>query len=254
MLLKDKVAIVTGASSGIGKSAAIAMAKEGAKVAVFARRLEKLEEVKKEIEALGQEALAVQCDVVDEEQVKAGVEKVAKEFGHIDILFNNAGIAVRGGVHQLSLEEWNRSMDINVKGIYLVSKYVIPYMIEQKYGKVINTASINGFIADKSEMFIRHSYNASKAAVIGLTKGMAASYGVHNITVNAIGPALFETEMTATTLFASKEFLAHYNAVNPMARPGKIGELNGTILYFASDMSSYTTGQTLFVDGGLTIV
>ncbi len=254
MLLENKVAIVTGASSGLGRSAALALSEEGASVAVFARRKEKLESLVKEIEEKGGKAIAVPCDVTDEEAVKLGVEKVVEAFGKVDILINNAGIAIRGGVHELSLEDWNKSFDINVKGIYLMSKYALPHMINQKYGKIVNIASVNSMIADKHPMFIRHSYNASKSAVLGLTKGMAASYGVHNITVNAIAPSLFESEMTRTTLFASEEFLAHYNAVTPLNRPGRDGELNGTILYLASDMSSYTTGQCIFADGGLTIV
>ncbi|PID82342.1 MAG: short-chain dehydrogenase [Clostridiales bacterium] len=254
MLLNGKVAIVTGASSGLGKSAALSLAKEGAKVALFARRIEKLESLKKEIEESGGQALAIKCDVTDEENVKKAVQNVIDEYSKIDILINNAGIAVRGGVHELSLEDWNKSMDINVKGIYMTSKYVVPHMIEQKYGKIVNIAFVNALIADKHPMFIRHSYNASKSAVVGLTKGMAASYGIYNITVNAVGPSLFESEMTRKTLFASEEFLAHYNAVTPLNRPGREGELNGTILYLASDMSSYTTGQCIFADGGLSIV
>ncbi len=254
MLLENKIAVVTGASSGLGKSAAIAMANEGADVVLLARRKERLEETKKEIESIGRKALAISCDVVDEDQVKTSIETAIKEFGRIDILLNAAGIAVRGGVHELSLEDWNKSMDINVKGIFLVSKYVIPHMIEQKYGKVINIGSINGLIADKSSMFIRHSYNASKSAVIGLTRGMAASYGVHNITINAIAPSLFESEMTRKTLFASQEFLNNYNTITPLHRPGRENELNGTILYLASEMSSYTTGQCIYTDGGLSII
>ncbi len=254
MLLENKVALVTGASSGLGKSAALALAKEGASVALFARRKEKLEELQKEIEQLGGKAIAVPTDVTDESIVKESVGKVAKEFGKIDILINNAGIAVKGGVHELSLDDWDKSMDINVKGIFLVSKYVVPYMIENKYGKIVNIASVNSLIADKHPLFIRHSYNASKAAVNGLTRGMAASYGVHNITVNSIAPSLFESEMTRNTLFKSQEFLDHYNAVTPLNRPGKEGELNGTILYLASDLSSYTTGQCISADGGLSIV
>ncbi len=254
MLLENKIAMVTGASSGLGKSAAIAMAKEGADVILLARRKERLEETKQEIEAIGKKALAISCDVVDEEAVKSAVEQAIAEFGRIDILLNGAGIAVRGGVHELSVEDWNKSMDINVKGIFLTCKYVIPHMIENKYGKVINIGSINGLIANKSPMFIRHSYNASKSAVIGLTKGMAASYGIHNITINAIAPSLFESEMTRNTLFKSQEFLDNYNDITPLHRPGNENELNGTVLFLASDMSSYTTGQCIYADGGLSIV
>lgn len=252
--LSGKVAMVTGASAGLGADAALAYAQAGADVALLARRTEKLTAVKEEIEKTGRRAIAVPCDVTNEESVKAAVSAVLQAFGRIDILLNNAGVAVRGGVDTLSVEDWNKSFDTNVKGIFLVSKYVVPQMKEQKYGKIVNIASVNAVIADKSDLFIRHSYNASKAAVLGLTKGMACSYAQYNITVNAIGPALFETEMTAGTLFKSQEFLNGYNTLNPAGRPGKKGELNGTVLYLSSDASSYVQGQFIIVDGGGALV
>lgn len=252
--LNGKVALVTGASSGLGADAAIAYAKQGASVAVMARRLEKLEEVKKEIEAIGGKCIAVECDVTNEENVKTAIEQVLAAYGHIDILLNNAGVAVGGGVDSLTEEAWDKSMNTNVKSIFLVSKYVVPGMIQRNYGKIVNIASVNAVIADKIDVFIRHSYNASKAAVLGLTKAMAASYAKNGITVNAIGPALFETEMTAGTLFKSEQFLTSYSAVVPANRPGKKGELNGTVIYLSSDASSYVNGQFILVDGGLTIV
>ncbi|HEX3014222.1 MAG TPA: SDR family oxidoreductase, partial [Methanobacterium sp.] len=163
--LKGKVAVVTGASGGLGADAARAYAQEGADVALLARRKEKLEALAKEIESTGVKALAVQCDVADEESVKKAIDEVIKYFGKVDILLNNAGIAIRGGVHSLSVEDWDKGMDVNVKGIFLVSKYVLPHMMENNYGKIVNTSSINSIAGDKSEMFIRHVYNASKAAV-----------------------------------------------------------------------------------------
>lgn len=252
--LNGKVAVVTGASSGLGADAAIAYAKQGAAVAVLARRMEKLVEIKNEIESLGGRCLAVECDVTNEENVKLAIETVLNEYGHIDILLNNAGVAVGGGVDTLTTEAWDKSMDTNVKSIFLVSKYVIPGMKERNYGKIVNIASVNAVVCDKMDIFIRHSYNASKAAVLGLTKAMAASYAKFGITVNAIGPALFETEMTANTLFKSEEFLKGYSALVPANRPGKKGELNGTVIYLSSDASSYVNGQFILVDGGFTIV
>lgn len=252
--LKGKIAVVTGASSGLGRDAALAYAKEGANVCVLARRIEKIESLAKEIEALGVESIAIKCDVTNEEEVKVAVETIVNKFGRVDILLNNAGIAVRGGVETLSEEEWDKSMDTNVKGIYLVSKYVIPVMKKQNYGKVVNVSSINALLADKADIFIRHSYNASKAAVLGLSRGMAASYAQFGITVNSVCPGLFESEMTEDTLFKSQEFLKSYNTLCPASRPAKKGELNGTILYLSSDASSYVTGQHIVVDGGLSIV
>lgn len=252
--LNGKVAVVTGASSGLGADAAIAYAKQGANVAILARRMDKLEEVKKEIDSLGKKCLALECDVTNEENVKNTIDTVLKEYGHIDILLNNAGVAVGGGVDTLTEEAWDKSMDTNVKSIFLVSKYVIPCMKERNYGKIVNIASVNAVVCDKMDIFIRHSYNASKAAVLGLTKAMAASYAKFGITVNAIGPALFETEMTANTLFKSEEFLKGYSALVPASRPGKKGELNGTVIYLSSDASNYVNGQFILVDGGFTIV
>lgn len=251
--LSGKFAVVTGASSGLGADAARALAQAGADVALLARRIEKLETVKAEIENMGRTALCISCDVISEESVKDAVESVLKVFGRIDILLNNAGVAVRGGVDTLSVEDWDKSFNSNVRGAYLVSKYVIPQMMANNYGKIINIASINAFLADKNDLFIRHSYNASKAAVVGLTNGMAASYARYGITVNAVGPALFETEMTANTLFKSDEFLKGYSYLNPSGRPAKKGELNGTLIYLASDASSYVQGQFILVDGGYAI-
>ncbi|WP_148410007.1 SDR family NAD(P)-dependent oxidoreductase [Murimonas intestini] len=252
--LTGKTAVVTGASSGLGADAALAYAQSGADVALLARRVDKLNQVKEEIEKTGRRAVALACDVTDEESVKGAVEEVLKEFGHIDILLNNAGVAVRGGVDSMSEEDWDRSFNTNVKGIFFMSKYIVPQMKERGYGKIVNIASVNAVIADKNDMFIRHSYNASKSAVLGLTKGMACSYARYGITVNAVGPALFETEMTAGTLFKSEQFLQGYSAMNPAGRPGKKGELNGTVLYLSSDASSYVQGQFIVVDGGGAIV
>ena len=252
--LSEKVAVVVGASSGLGADAARAYAEHGADVALLARRLERLEALREEIEATGRRALAVRCDVTDEASCRDAVERVIETYGRIDILLNNAGVAVRGGVDTLSETDWDRSFATNVTGMFHVSKYVVPLMRERGYGKIVNIASVNAVIADKQDVFIRHAYNASKAAVLGLTKGMACSYARYGITVNAVGPGLFASEMTESTLFRSEEFLTAYNALNPAGRPGDKNELNGTILYLSSDASSYVQGQLILVDGGMTLV
>ena len=249
--LTDKVAVVTGASSGLGADSARAYAQNGANVVLLARRKEKLEQVAAEISGMGRKVLVISCDVTDEECVKKAVEEIIEKFG---ILRNNAGVAVRGGVDTLTVEDWDHAMDVNVKGMFIMSKYVVPHMKEQNYGKIVNISSVNALIGDKADMFIRHSYNASKSAVLGLTIGMAASYGQFNITVNAVCPGLFESEMTKDTLFKSEAFLQGYSAQCPMSRPGKRGEVSGPVLFFSSDASSYVTGQHIVVDGGTSIV
>ena len=252
--LTGKIAVISGASSGLGAAAARGFADAGAAIVIMARRKEKLDALAKEIEDKGRNVLAVACDVTNEESVKSAIDKAIETYGKIDILVNMAGVAVSGGVHDLTLEDWNKSIETNLTGVYLVSKYVVPHMIAANYGKIVNISSVNAIIADKLDVFIRHGYNASKAGVIGLTRGMAASYGKNNITVNAVGPGLFESEMTSDTLLSSESFVKGYNAANPMSRFAERGELNGTLLYFGSDASSYVNGQYITVDGGATIV
>ncbi|MGE4354343.1 MAG: SDR family NAD(P)-dependent oxidoreductase [Oscillospiraceae bacterium] len=248
--LSGKVAVVTGASSGLGADAALAYAEAGANVALLARRKAKLDEVVKKITATGHDAIAVECDVSKEESVKAAVEEVIKHYKKIDILLNDAGVAQGGSVETLTVEQWDKSMNINVKGDFLMCKYVIPHMKAQKYGRIVNIASVNAVLADKPESLVRHVYNASKAAVLGLTKGLAASYAQYGINVNAIGPALFSSEMTENTLFKHEAFMNMYNSLCPASRPGAKGELNGPLIFFSSDACSYVTGQFLIVDGG----
>jgi NAD(P)-dependent dehydrogenase (short-subunit alcohol dehydrogenase family) len=252
--LSGKVAVITGASSGLGADAARAYAAQGADVALLARRKEKLDAVVAEITATGRKAIAVQCDVSNEDSVKAAVEQVLAHYGKIDILLNDAGVAQHGSVETLSTDEWDRSMNINVRGAFLMSKYIVPGMKERKYGRIVNIASVNAIVADKSDALVRHVYNASKAAVVGLTKGMAASYARYNITVNALGPGLFESEMTEGTLFKHEAFMQSYNTRCPASRPGARGEMNGPILFLSSDACSYVNGQFFVVDGGITSV
>ncbi len=248
--LTGRVAVVTGASSGLGADAARAYAQYGADVALLARRVEKLEALASEIVSMGRRALAVGCDVTDEEQVRAAMEQVVARFGKIDILLNDAGVAIPGTVEDLTSAQWDQAMNTNLRGMFLTAKYAVPHMRSRKWGRIVNVSSVNAIVADKVPQLARHVYNASKAGVLGLTLGMAASYGVDNISVNAVGPGLFESEMTEGTLFKNEQFLQMYNALNPMDRPGRRGELNGTIIYLSSEAASYVTGQFIVVDGG----
>lgn len=249
--LNGKVAIITGASGGIGAEITKAFAAQGADVAVLDIRYEWLEALVGEIESMGRKVLPIKCDVAEEEEIKAAVKTVLDTFGKIDILVNNAGVASGGSLEDIEEAEWDRVIDINLKGTFLMSKHVVAHMKERKYGKIVNTASVCGRIGSKSASL--HAYGASKGAVINLTRTMGASLAPYGITVNAIGPALFKTKMTENSL-CNERFLEGYNALCPVGRPGSLEELNGAAIYFASDASSYTTGQTLFIDGGLTAV
>lgn len=250
--LTGKVAIISGASSGIGVQFAKVLASQGANVVIIARRYEKLQEVAKEIEAeYAVKVLPIKCDVTIENEVIAAVEKTIETFGKIDILMNNAGVVDAVPVHLLEEAAWDKVMDADVKSVFLMSKHVLKYMLQAKYGRIVNTASMLG--VGGSVNVPTHSYNAAKSAVINLTRGMGAYYAKFGITVNAIGPSLFYSEMTSSSLF-QEPALSYYNHTCPMGRPGNPGELDGAVLYFASDASSYTTGQTLFVDGGWTAI
>lgn len=249
--LTGKVAMITGASSGLGVQFANVLSDNGADLILVARRKEKLDEVKSEIEKKGVKVWTYACDVTKEDQVKATVEDVIKECGKIDILFNNAGVGAGMNAENLEYADWKKTIDVNLDAVFLVSKEVGKHMIERKYGKIVNTASMYGVVAN---MYIPTSpYHASKAGVVHLTKALATEWGKYNITVNAIGPGFFESEMTQG-LINEESFLNHVKLTTPLGRVGKKGELDGIALYLASDASSYTTGQTICVDGGTTIV
>lgn len=249
--LKGKIAIITGASSGLGVQFAEALAKEGVKIALVARRVEKLKQVQEQISALGVECRYYPTDVASEEQVKNMVENVVKDFGRIDILVNNAGVAACEPLESHSVASWEKTINIDLNGVFLVTRYVGEVMVKQKYGKIVNIASMYGALANK---FVpASSYHASKGAVINFTRAAAAEWAKYNITVNGIGPGFFVSEMTED-LTKVEAFMNFVKNRCPMERLGNSGELNGALLLLVSDASSYITGQTIFVDGGWTAV
>ncbi|WP_094607688.1 Gluconate 5-dehydrogenase [Sporomusa silvacetica DSM 10669] len=249
--LKGKVAIVTGASSGLGVQFATALAKQGADIAIVARRLEKLNTVKADIEALGVCCLAVKCDVSKNEEIKEAVCEVISHFGKIDILVNNAGIGLFEPAEIQSDETWNKMMEVNLSGVYFFAREVGKHMIENKYGKIINIGSVHSNVAMTGIPL--SAYCTTKGGVLMMTKALANEWAKYNITVNAIGPAYFKSEMTADVV-GDASFNEVVKTYCPMKRIGKNGELDGAIVYFSSDASSYTTGQILSVDGGWTII
>jgi len=249
--LKGKVALVTGASSGLGVQFAKALANQGADIAIAARRVDRLEQVKKEIEAMGVRCLAVKCDVLVTSEIVEMVSKVKEHFGRIDILVNNAGVGKGIPADTQTDEEWASTLRINCDAVYYTAREVGKVMLEQNYGKIINIGSIHSQVAMPGSPI--SAYCASKGAVLMLSKALANEWAKHNITVNTIGPAYFPSEMTAEVL-ADEAALAGIKMLCPMGRPGREGELDGAVVYFASDASSYTTGQYLAVDGGWTAV
>ena len=249
--LTGKKAIVTGASSGLGVQFAKALAAQGADVAVLARRMEKLEEVAKEIESLGVSCLPVKCDVLEKEDIYAAVKKVHEAFGRIDILVNNAGVAVNAPAESQSNEDWERVIDTNLTSVYYMAREVGKIMIKQNYGRIINIGSIHSRVA-MAGLGIS-GYCASKGGVFMLTKDLANEWAKYGITVNAIGPSYFASEMTDEVL-EDPGFKQLLQAYCPMGRVGNPGELDGALIYFASDSSSFTTGQLLNIDGGWTAI
>lgn len=249
--LTGKVAAVTGASSGLGVQMAKALARHGADVAVLARRVDKLNAVKEEIEALGVRCLAVPCDVLQNEQITAAVRKIKDAFGKTDILVNNAGLGLFAPAVEMTDEMWRRMVDINLNGVFFVAREFGKEMVKNNYGKIINTGSIHSTVA--MNVLPLNVYASTKGGVEMLTKALAVEWAKHNITVNAIGPAYFPSEMTESVI-NDADFAKVIETYCPMGRPGRDGELDGLVVYLASDASSYTTGQLIHVDGGWTAI
>ena len=252
--LKGKVALVTGASSGLGVQFAKALARQGADVAICARRVEKLEGVKAEVEALGVKCFAVKCDVANVEEIKLMVKAVEEYFGKIDILVNNAGVGDSAPADLMSDDMWRKVLSVNLDSVYYVAREVGKVMLKNGYGKIINIGSLHSEVVMNNNCWPISAYAASKGGVKMLTRALAVEWAQKGITVNAIGPAYFGSEMTQGVINESGAFNAVAGAYCPMGREGREGELDGALIYFASDASSYTTGQLLLVDGGWTAI
>ncbi|MCF8011156.1 MAG: SDR family oxidoreductase [Clostridiales bacterium] len=249
--LQDKVAVVTGASSGLGIQFAKALGRHNSKIALVARREEKLKKVKEDLEQHGIQSNYYPTDVMEGEQVKSTVDKVVKDLGRIDILVNNAGVATVEPTEDHALENWQKVVDTNLTGVFLFTRYAGQVMIKQKHGRVINISSMYGAVGNT--YMPASSYHATKGAVNTFTRAVSAEWAKYNITVNAIGPGFFLTEMT-DEITEDPQFHEFVKKQCPMERMGKEGELDGALLLFASDVSSYITGQVLYVDGGWTSV
>ena len=248
--LQGKVAIVTGASSGLGVAFSEALADAGANVVCASRRLNSVEQTASQIRERGGDAIALAVDVADEQAVQAMVDETINHFGRLDILVNNAGIAVSGPPEDLSLEDWQRVLDVDLTGVFLCAQTAARTMIAAgQGGRIINIASILGAVA--SEPTPASAYSAAKGGVINLTRDLAVHWAPYGILVNAIGPGYFPSDMTRAA-FEQPEYLEQLERRTPLGRLGNVDELKGIVIYLASEASSYVTGQTIFVDGGWT--
>ncbi len=250
--LKDKVAVVSGASSGLGKQMALAFAKQGANLVILARRAERLEEFKPELEKAGaKKVLAIKCDVTSTEDIDAAADKAEKEFGRVDILLNCAGSAKNNGVLDMTDEEWDFTIDTDETSVFKMTRAFAKIMKKNKYGRIINIASIYGMVGNTEIPTI--AYHTSKGAVVNFTRAVAAELAMDGITCNAICPGYFYTELT-TDVLDTDTFQAFAKTHVPMQRYGKEGELNAAAIFLASEEASYVTGVILPVDGGYTAI
>ncbi len=245
MLLEGKIALVTGASRGIGKAIAVALAAAGANVAVnYAGNKDAAQEVVTEIEAMGRKALLFQGDVAQFDVCAEMVDTVVKELGRIDILINNAGITRDALLLRMKEEDWDAVINTNLKGIFNCTKATVKYMMKQRSGRIVNISSVVGVMGNAGQA----NYAAAKAGCLGFTKSVAKEVASRGITVNAVAPGFIKTDMTSVL---PEKVVAEMEAGIPLARLGETEDIAKAVLFLASDDAAYITGQTLHVDGGM---
>lgn len=250
MRLDGKAIYVTGGASGIGKSVATALAEAGADVAIVDVNLEGAEAAAKEIaEATGSKTIAIRCDVTNQDDVEAMIAKVVDTYGKLDAAFNNAGICLNVPAEEMTFEQWNKVVNINLNGVFLCATAAGRVMLKQGYGSIINTASMSGHIVNVPQP--QCAYNASKAGVSMLTKSLAIEWAKKGVRVNCISPGYIGTDLTLNSE-ALKPLIEKWNAMAPMGRLGRPEELQSIVVYLAGDTSSFTTGSDIIVDGAFT--
>ena len=249
--LKGRVAVVTGASSGLGKQMAKAFANQGADLVILARRVERLEELKKELESTGVDILPIKCDVTSTEDINEAARLAEEHFGKVDILVNCAGSSKDKGVLEMNDEEWDFTIATDETSVFKMTRAFGNIMKKHNYGRVINIASMYGMVGNAEIPTI--AYHSSKGAVVNFTRAAAAELAPYGITVNCICPGYFYTELT-TEVLDTEMFKKFADSHVPMKRYGKEGELNAGVIFLASDEATYVTGVILPIDGGYTCV
>lgn len=245
--LKGKVAIVTGGGRGLGEQIAVGFAEAGANVVVCSRRVAACEEVSQKLQEIGVESLALKCDITNPEDVKNVVNQTVEKFGRIDILVNNSGASWGAPAEEMPLEAWQKVMNVNVTGTFLMSQTAGKVMLEQGSGKIINIASVAGLKGSNPKIMDAIGYNTSKGAVITFTKDLAAKWGPRGIYVNAIAPGFFPTKMSKGLLEKSGQAILEGT---PLRKFGSDNDLKGVAVFLASPASDYITGDVVVVDGG----
>ncbi|MFJ7916543.1 MULTISPECIES: SDR family oxidoreductase [unclassified Lysinibacillus] len=249
--LKGKTAIITGGGRGLGAQIAQGFAEAGANIVLCSRKVEACEEVAVELAELGVQTLALACDVTKPEDIANVVSKTLETFGKIDILVNNSGASWGTPAVEMPFEAWQKVFDVNVNGTFLMTQAVGKIMLEQKSGKIINIASVAGLGGTLPDFMDTIGYNASKGAVITLTKDLAVKWGPYGVNVNAIAPGFFPTKMSKVLIERGQDYLM---SVTPLKRLGTENDLKGVALFLAAAASDYITGDVIVVDGGMSSI
>ena len=244
--LSGKIAVVTGASRGLGQYLGRALARAGADLVITSRRLQDLKTFQSEIENLGSQVLPLELDLRDAGSIRAAADGASSRFGRIDILVNNAGCNVRKPALDVTWEDWNLVLDTNLRGSFFVAQAFARGMVERGYGRIINIGSVTSVFGYAGIA----PYCASRGGIKQLTMSLADEWGAHGVTVNCLAPGWFQTKQNAV-LYENEKWVEYIKDRIPLKRPGQPNDLNGAVVFLASDASAYITGQTLLVDGGI---